>query len=398
MTLHPSSWPWWAQALAVYLATRLWSAAVFLVAAAGQPASYWGPDRPGYATFTGLFWDASWYRTVAEQGYPPELPRDPTGNVQQNAWAFLPLFPLLVRAGTALTGVSWATLAPSVALVLGALAALVLDRLVQGRVAARHGPGEGRRVALGTVLLVGLHPAAPVLQAAYPESFALLLLVLALWLLVRRRYVLAMPAVLALGFTRPVALPVAAAVAVHLAGRWRDHRRRRERLRVGEGAAALALLAVAVLAGVAWPALAGLLTGVPDAYLRTQAAWRGTFSSAPVVPWLQMAEHLMGVIGLPVLVLVVAGALGLALSPPAAAAGREVQTWGVAYLAYLVLVAFPHTSLVRFLLLAFPLAIALAVLARRRWALALLALAGALGQVVWVWWLWQLTGPTGWPP
>ena len=41
--------------------------------------------------------DGSWYRNVAENGYPAELPRGEDGLVQQNAWAFFPLFPMLAR-------------------------------------------------------------------------------------------------------------------------------------------------------------------------------------------------------------------------------------------------------------------------------------------------------------
>jgi hypothetical protein len=411
---RPAAWPWWLQVLALYAATRLWSTAVFLLAAAAQPESYWAPAQPGYADFVGLFWDASWYRSIAENGYPGELPRDAAGGVQQNAWAFYPLFPLLVRGLMAFGG-SWAVLAPAASLVFGAAAALVLDRLVQGRVDAAWATGERRlalgsgerrlalspgerRLALGTVLLVGLHPAAPVLQAGYAEALALLLVALVLWLLVRRSYVAAASVVLALGFTRPVALPMAAVVAVHLAARWREARVGRDVLPRTDVARILGLGFAAVVAGTAWPVIAGWVTGVPDAYVRTQAAWRGTFSSYPLIPWVQMAEYLMGPAGFVVLVLVTVAAFALALSPPAAVAGVEVQAWGVAYLAYLLLVAFPQTSLIRFLVLAFPLALALVALARGRRGLLALAVAGALSQLVWVVWLWQLTTPTAWPP
>jgi hypothetical protein len=406
--LRPSAWPWWGQVLAVYGVTRAWSAVAFLLAAAGQPASYWAPPQPGYGTFVGLFWDGSWYRAVAEDGYPAGLPRDPDGTVHQNAWAFFPLFPLLVRALMAVTGGSWAVLAPTCALVLGAAGALVLDRLVQegterraqrsATVAAAAEGGADRRLALGTVLLVGLLPAAPVLQAAYAESLALLLVVSTIWLLMRRAYLAAVPVVVALGFTRAVALPMAVVVVVHLLTRWRDHRAGRDRL---DRAAVLRLAALAVAAataGVAWPVLVGRLSGVPDAYVRTQAAWRGTFSSAPVVPWVQMADFLLGAWGLPVLVLLLVAAFGLALSRHARAAGVEVQAWGVAYLGYLVLVAFPQSSVIRFLLLAISLPLATAGLARTRGRLAVLAALLAAAQLGWVIWVWQVTAATSWPP
>lgn len=391
-------WPWWLQVVAVHGATRVWSTVVLLVAAAGQPDSYWGPGPPDYAVFTGLFWDASWYREIAVEGYPVTLPRDADGTVQQNAWAFFPLFPWLARSAMAVTGGTWEVVAPALALLLGFGAALVLDRLVQHGVDARAGRPQGRRVALGTVLLVGLAPAGPVLQVAYSESTALLLVCTVLLLLVRRRYLWAVPAVLALGLARAVALPLAVVVLVHLVSRARAHRAGRDRLGRGEVVRIVSLGAASALAGVAWPAVAGVVTGVPDAYVRTQAAWRGTFSSAPLVPWFEMAEYLFGSTGGAVLAAVVAVTGALALSRAAAAAGQEVRAWGVAYLGYLLLVAFPQTSLIRFLLLAFPLATAAVVLARRRGTLVALVGASALCQLGWTLWLWQVTTATAWPP
>ncbi len=398
----PAAWPWWLQVLAVYGLTRIWSTGVLLAAAAGQPESYWGAARPDYATFAGLFWDGSWYKAIAEDGYPVTLPVDPGGAVQQNAWAFFPLFPMLVRVLTEATGGSWTVIAPTTALLLGAGAALVLYRLIQPQVEARRAAGAdlpgGRRIALSTVLLVGLHPAAPVLQVAYSESLALLLIALTLLLLVRRRYLWAVPAVLAVGFTRAVALPLAVVVVVHLALRWRDHRAGREALTRGAVARIGALAVAAGLSGIAWPVVVGAATGVPDAYVQVQAAWRGTFSSAPVVPWFEMAEYLMGRAGLLVLLLAVGAVMSLAFSRAAGSAGPEVQAWGICYLAYLLLVAFPQSSLIRFLILAFPLGVATAVLARTPRRLAVVAGTFAILQWAWAIWLWQLLEPTAWPP
>src|SRR5680860_703887 len=128
--LRPAAWPWWLQVLGVYALTRAWSTGVLLLAAAGQPQSSWGPAQPDYGTFVGLFWDGSWYKSIAEDGYPATLPVDANGMVQQNAWAFFPLFPLLVRVLMTATGGSWEVVAPAASLLLGVGAALVLDRLV----------------------------------------------------------------------------------------------------------------------------------------------------------------------------------------------------------------------------------------------------------------------------
>ena len=395
--LNPGAWPWWVQTLALYALTRVWTTVVLVVAARGQPASVWADAEPGYWTFTGLFWDASWYRSIAEQGYPATLPVDAGGAVLQNSWAFFPLFPWLVRAVMTVTQGPWEVVAPLTATVLGAAAMLVIAELVESRSRARGYP-RARSLALGTVLLVGLFPPSPVLQVAYTESLSLLLVAATISLLVRRRYAWSAVAVLALGLTRAVALPMAVVVAVHLLARWRAARAagttlaRRDVLAIGGVGVA------AVVAGVLWPVTAGLVTGEPDAYIRTQAAWRGTFSSAPFVPWVQMADYLFGPEGIIVLGVVVAVVLSLGLVPRARVAGPELQAWGVAYPLYLLAAIFPQSSTIRFLILAFPLGTATVALAPTRFRVALIAVGFAVGQWVWVMWLWQLTTATAWPP
>ena len=97
------------------------------------------------------------------------------------------------------------------------------------------------------------------------------------------------------------------------------------------------------------------------------------------------------------------GVVALLVSPPARRLGPELQAWTAAYLAYLVGVIEPGTSLVRFGLLAFPLAAVLAgavtrpAALRRAWLVAVLVTGAAL-QVAWTWGLWRLTPPSGWPP
>lgn len=388
---RPAAWPWWVQVLTVHGATRVVSTVLLVVL-----ATRW-PDR--YSVVVGTFWDATWYRRIAESGYPSTLPLDEAGEFTENSWAFYPLFPYLVRALLAVTGGTWNIVAPTTALVLGTAAMLVVDRLVQGEVDARarrsapEGVAPSRRLALGTVLLLGVHPASPVFQVAYTESLALLLIATSLVLLRRRAYGAVAACVVALGFSRAVALPMAAVIGVHLLVRQRAARAGSEDLPRGDVVRILALGGVAVLAGVAWPILAGLVTGVPDAYLQTQAAWRGSFSSAPFVPWVQMAGYLAGPWGPAVLVAFVVAVASLGLSPHARAAGVEVQAWGLAYPAWLLVVAFPQTSTYRFSLLAFPLVLALVGLVRTWWGLAALAAASVVGQA---WWLLVLT--TYWPP
>jgi hypothetical protein len=410
------------QTLAVYAAARLLSAVVLLVAARAQAANGWTGAAPGYVDYTGLMWDATWYRTIAEQGYPATLPVGADGLVQQNAWAFFPLFPMLVRGLMTLTGGSWALLAPTTALLLGGAAMLVIHRLVERgaprAVAARPG------LPLATVGLVAVFPTSVVLQVGYTESLALLLVATSLLLIVTRRYAWACAAVVALGFTRAVALPMAAVVVVHGWVRWREHRAAQgtgtalaERAPAGSvtggGAPGLlarrdvlgiaALAVAAAVSGVAWPLICGWVTGVPDGYLQTQGAWRGVREIAPFGAWGYVSRFWFGGAA-PFVLAAAALVVALALLAPATwRLGRELHAWSAAYLVYLAAAVEPGSSLARFLILAFPLAAATAGVvtrpawARRAWWCLVAAVMIAL-QVVWVWQIWRLVPPSGWPP
>ncbi|VTR78083.1 hypothetical protein [Cellulomonas hominis] len=399
--LDPRSWPWWVQALAVYAVARAFSAVLLLVVARHQEANGWTGASPGYAAYTGLMWDATWYRRIAEGGYPTTLPVGADGLVQQNEWAFFPLYPLLVRGLMTLTGGSWAVLAPTVSLLAGAGAVLLVHRtVVRGApraVAARPG------LPLATVLLVSVFPTSVVLQVGYTEALALLLVAASLLAIVTRRYGWACAAVLALGFTRAVALPMAVVVLVHGLVRLREWRRQGERP-PGRDLLGIGGLAVtAVLSGVAWIAICGWVTGVPDAYLQTQEAWRGARTTAPFAGWTYVPAFWFG--DAAPLVVLAAAVLVLAclLAPSTWRLGRELHAWSAAYLLYLAAAVEPGSSLARFLVLAFPLGAATAgVVTRPRWARwawtgAVVVLMLAL-QVVWVWRIWRLVPPSGWPP
>lgn len=397
----PRTWPWWLQTLAVYGAARAFSAVVLVVVAARQAANGWTGASPGYADYAGLMWDATWYRRIAEGGYPASLPVGADGLVQQNEWAFFPLYPLLVRAVMSVTGGSWAVVAPTVSLLAGAGAVLLIHRtVVRGApraVAARPG------LPLATVLLVSVFPTSVVLQVGYTESLALLLVAASLLAIVTRRYAWACAAVLALGFTRAVALPMAVVVLVHAWVRWREWRAAGERPagRVLAGIGALAV--AAVVSGFAWIVICGWVTGTPDAYLQTQESWRGSRTTAPFAGWAYVPGFWFGdaapfvVLGAALLV------LACLVAPSTWRLGRELHAWSAAYLLYLAAAVEPGSSLARFLLLAFPLAAATAGLvprpraARGAWTGAVVVLMLVL-QVVWVWQIWRLVPPSGWPP
>lgn len=394
----------WVQALGVWLVARAFSVVVLMLVARTQEANPWTDAAPSYTHYTGLMWDASWYREIAEAGYPSGLPRGFDGRVTQSAWAFFPLFPMLVRGVMELTGGPWDVVAPTLALLLGTAAALVV-RLVLAAAVERGplaGTDVGRRLPLAGVAVLGTLGAAPILQVAYTESLALLVLAGVLWCLVERQYLLAAVLLPVLGLTRAVALPVVVAVVAHAAGRYRAARADGDRLPGADWLSMAALAAMAVVSGLLWPGLVGLRTGTPDAYTQVQAAWRGRGDVVPLLPWVDIARFFAGDWWVVALVVVLGAGVVLVATRPLRLLGPELWGWTAGYLAYLLVAIEPGTSLVRFLVLAFPIAPVLALLALRapRWrtALAGLLVAAAITQVAWVATVWRLVPPSGWPP
>jgi hypothetical protein len=397
----PRGWPWWGQTLGVYAVSRLLLVVVFVRVALVQQANLWTDARPSYFAFVGYLFDGSWYRQIAEQGYPASLPVGADGLVQQNAWAFFPAYPMLVRAVMAVTGGSWVVVAPVVSTLLGAAAVLVVHRVIV--VGAPRAVAGWPGLPLATVAAVCAFPTSAVLQVAYTESLALLLVAGALLLILRRRYEWAAVAILALGLTRAVALPMAVVLAVHALVRWRADRTGSDRFGARDRVRVAGLVAVAVVSGFAWPAICGWVTGVPDGYLLTQESWRGLRSVEPFLGWTYVPAFWFGSWAPVVLI----GGFGLTalvlLAPSAWRLGRELHTWAAAYVLYLVAVSEPGSSLARFLLLAFPLgatSIGLVSGSRRsRWAwLAGLLVTMAALQILWVRQIWLFNPHGDWPP
>lgn len=403
---YPRPWPqlpWKARndalaVLVVYAISRIWCFFIFLGAARFQSArSTWGiADRPDYFSFVSRMWDANWYRLISEEGYPATLPTDENGNVVQNEWAFFPLFPYLVRAIVAVArplGWSWNEVAPCLSTLFGAIAMVFIYRVVARAV----GPHR-RWIAFGTVALTCFFPSAAVLQTGYTESLALMLIAICLDLLTSQRYLWCMLPVLALGATRTVALPFAIVVLVHLLHRWYRRREHADSLPRADVIKIVALSVVSVVAGFAWQIWVGVVAGDISAYANVQLAWRGFGSLAPFIAWPQWAQYLMGWWGYIVLALVIVVAVFAIGGRHSWVVGLELRAWAAAYLAFLLAIAEPQSSLMRFLLLAFPLGAMTVAISRSKAYLAAVTMAFAVFQIVWVVWLWQLSGTVGWPP
>lgn len=162
----------------LYLVARVVTALFFFGASAlSGVASRFG-FHAAFGTLV-MGWDAQWYWFTAENGYPATLPLTPDGKTAENPWAFLPVYPYLAKMlGIPLGG--WPVAAVLVSLVAGYLAALVLYRMLTMKLDAT--------AATWAVVFFASGPLAALFQVGYAEALFMLWLLLALWLLMRRRY------------------------------------------------------------------------------------------------------------------------------------------------------------------------------------------------------------------
>jgi hypothetical protein len=387
---------WWFAATLVWLATRLITTVLFLVAASIQGDNYWTKANPPYFDFLNI-WDVEWYWRIFDHGYPLELPLSASGQVLQNEWAFMPVFPGLVKALTSITGLEFKFAAALLATAFSFAAALVIARIFE-----RFMP---RAQALWGLALVGLWCASPVLQAGYAESLGLFLLTIALWFILERRYLVALAPIAILAFTRPSVLAISLMLVLLWVVRWWQSRldpsgfAPRERIQLAVSAV------LSGFAGLGWSLTAALFTGRPDAYLATEMAWRsvyvGSSNFAPFEGWIASFDYHFGAgVGL-VSLLLAAGLIAWMLRAEAIAKlGLELRLWLVSYAVYLLAVFFPQSSTWRLLLPMFVLAGALAIGTWRASKLFKIVLVIALiaAQFAWMLACWVYVAPDFTPP
>ncbi|MEO8261839.1 MAG: hypothetical protein ABI566_04650 [Pseudolysinimonas sp.] len=378
--------PAWLVLVGVFAASRLVSTGVLaLLWAATQ--GQWFAHYDGGSSFWQYLqsWDVQWYRRVAYEGYPAELPIDANGDVKQNTWAFFPVYPVLVRGLIAVTGLDYYVAATAVAVIFGLLATLALHRMLVQHFAPTQ--------ALWGAIFFASGPLSWMLQVGYAESTYLFFLFCALAAMVSRHYLLMIPFALVASFTHPGTLALAAALG--LQGIFRLVRRQRilwhEWLTVG-----LAILLITA-AALFWPVLIAQITGDPSGYFDTELGWwrqyLGRVNFVPFTPFYLLYVMLWGIWGA-LLVTTVLGAVVFWLSRRSTRAlGVDVWTFSVMYIAYLVAVFLPTQSLIRQLLPLSPLLAhpGLSATPRRRWTVLLL---GALPiQAFAVFWLWVVYPP-----
>ncbi len=330
--------------LAVYAASRVLTTILLLILAGVQGANPWTAAHPSYFDFASI-WDGRWYNIVSIAGYPSTLPTL-DGHVTENAWAFMPVYPGVVNALQFVTGMSWPVAAVLLSVAFGAGAALLFYRLL---VRVKLSPST----SLFAVVLFCVSPVSPLFQLAYAESMYIFLLTAALLLLVERRYAWLFPVVLVMAFTRPSGLAFALALAFHVVYRWVV--RRRDAFPVRDRVLSVSLAVFSGFAGLAWPAIAGLVTGDLTAYTDSELAWRAPYIGythlVPFASWFQGADwwftfmlQLPAWLGIVTLLVVVALFVVAQFTPAVRRLGVDLRFWVAAYSVYLLAVFFPSRA------------------------------------------------------
>ncbi len=231
--------------------------AIFLVSRAvlvaiGFATKLWNGEQLQFpADLAELFvrWDAGWYLVIADHGYSAQ---DSALQPGANAFAFSPVYPLLIRGVASVTALSttWAALIVSNAAFLAALFVV----FAYGR---RIGLGD--RAAVYAVALLAVMPGSFVYSAPYTESVFLLVLASAMLLTLGGRFWAAGLAAAVLSAVRPNGFLFAAFPAARL-------------VRLGVRAPSVILAQPQVLLPIAF-APAGLIAFYWFAYLTTGDPW-----------------------------------------------------------------------------------------------------------------------------
>ena len=399
-----SNWLW--RVTLVYLATRVLSGLIFAAAMLIQPsvAGYWPQSGSSVNFFEFMnIWDADWYRKIYEfgfgpaQGYPKVLPLTPDGLVSENAWAFLPAYPFLIRILTAITSLPWVILAPLVSTAFGWVFSVFAYKLFVRRFNAK--------VSLWSLTLLLISAASPILQTGYSEAMGLALLAYALWLITERKYLLAIAPLALMAFTRPGVLAVAAAMAGIFVVRWWQHRNKLVEFAIEERIR-MAVLGVTTFGlGLVWSEIATWFTGVPEAYMKTELYWRLWISPGekfvPFDGWLKAGGFYFGTfLGPTVVLCLLAFVAMLMFTRSVRDLGLEMRMWAIGYILYLVAVFYPQSSTFRLLLPAFVLfgAFGRSTFYDKKWIKWGIVILSIATQVMWIFVAWHFEHPDFTPP
>jgi hypothetical protein len=373
--------PRWLALVGIIIVSRLVSTGMMLWFANGQAENPWTAEKPDLFEFSRM-WDSHWYRIIAETGYPTELPTDDKGRVGENAWAFMPVYPFLVKMLMAWTGASFALISVIVSTLAFAAFIIVADQFFRRIV--------GDSASLAALAVIAFAPVAPIYQVGYAESLGMLFLAVVMVGLAEKRWWLVALFVPLAALTRPVGVPLALTVFIVAVLAWRGGQNR---------SALVTLVGLAGLSAIAWPAIAWFVTGRQSAYLETELAWRRSYTGDnehawgtgwwdSAVWWFQdAAPWVIGVLGLLAVI--------VAFLPATRRLGAVALAWTASYVFYLVMVLFPQSSIFRLLIPIFPIA---GVIARNRTLSLVAVIIGIVGQFFWVKWFWSVEGSDWTPP
>jgi hypothetical protein len=306
-------------------------------------------------------WDSRWFLRAAAAGWPQHLPYH-DGHVAGSTIAFFPLYPLSIRWTSHLTGLTPLAAGITITTVTGLVAMVGVWVLV-------HHYAD-RQAADRSTLLVALFPGAFVLSLVYSEGFALAFLAFGLVALLRRRWLLAGLLGLLASATTPVAL------GFEVSCLWCAYRE----LVPGRNWRSLAAPILAPLGFVAYQLWLWQHTGHINAWRLTE---RGGWKSYPSLVY---AVHTVVVfvkdpiatnktddlLFVCTVLVVLASVVAIRSSMP-----RPVLLYGLAA-ATLGMISAPIGLRPRFILLAFPLIIAVATWLRGRAFVTLLSVSTAL--------------------
>jgi hypothetical protein len=264
----------WAAQRLRSTAFQAWAVHVCLVHAVAAVAVWLSPGRDAvrpqmdgianYLIAPFALWDGGWYTRIVEGGY------DET----KSTAAFWPLYPMLVRLvgeGTRWSPETAGVLVSHLAF-LGAL--LVLHRLVRDR--------YGEEIATRSIWLLALSPVAFFFSAFYTEALFLFLSVSAIWLARTSRWTWAAPVLGLAALTRSTGVLVAVPVGLALIRRWRETGNVPWRPGIQIAAAAATPLVFAAHLDRIW--------GEPLLMFRVQERWERAFA----LPWQSLRHGIRG--------------------------------------------------------------------------------------------------------
>lgn len=254
-------------------------------------------------------WDAEWYKIIATEGYPREVPTfKDTGRVTIGALAFFPLYPAITSFFMWIFGGSFEVTGLVLNLIFTTAALSLLYVWI-------YQESKRKWAAFLGVFSIFLLPSHYILHVTYTESLALLLLISVLYLISKGRFLAAIPVVILLSLTRNIAPAVGlvwlfygVSVVVPYIKTHRSEYSPKEMVMLNRSVVLrYGALGTTIAASVfTWMVMAWAWTGSRTAYMDTYKAWRqgesgflwwftaGPFGKSDIYPFGEIGVYPMG--------------------------------------------------------------------------------------------------------